>query len=44
MRYLYANRLKRPDRTTIAFRLGGHEIFLAGTLAFIERHLGKPTP
>ena len=40
VRYLYANKLKLPDRTAIEFSVGGHEIFLKGTLAFLERHLG----
>jgi dienelactone hydrolase len=44
VRYLYANKLKLPDRTAIEFRPGVHEIFLKGTLAFLERHLGKPVP
>jgi dienelactone hydrolase len=44
VRYLYANRLKVPDRTAIEFTPGGHQIFLKGTLAFLERHLGKPKP
>jgi len=42
VRYLYANRLKLPDRTAIEFTPGGHEVFLKGTLAFLEKHLGKP--
>jgi cephalosporin-C deacetylase-like acetyl esterase len=42
VRYLYANRLKLPDRTAIEFTPGGHEVFLKGTLAFLERHLGMP--
>jgi dienelactone hydrolase len=42
IRYLYANRLKIPDRTAIEFSPGGHQIFLKGTLAFLEQHLGKP--
>src|SRR5206468_6197070 len=41
VRYLYANRLKLPDRAAIEFRPGGHEIFLKGTLDFLERHIGK---
>ena len=44
VRYLYANRLKIPDRTAIEFSVGGHEIFLKGTLAFLERHLGRVEP
>jgi len=42
VRYLYANRLKLPERTTIDFQVGGHRIFLKGTLEFLEKHLGKP--
>jgi dienelactone hydrolase len=42
IRYLYANRLKIPERTAIEFSPGGHQIFLKGTLAFLEQHLGKP--
>ncbi len=41
VRYLYANKLKLPDRAAIDFQPGGHEIFLKGTLDFIERHAGK---
>jgi dienelactone hydrolase len=44
VRYLYANKLKLPERTAIEFTPGGHEVFLKGTLAFLEKHLGKPTP
>jgi dienelactone hydrolase len=42
VRYLYANRLKLPDRTGIEFFPGGHRINGVGTFAFLERHLGKP--
>ena len=42
VRYLYANRLKIPERTTIEFQPGGHRIFLKGTIEFLEKHLGKP--
>ncbi len=42
VRYLYANRLKLPDRTAIEFRPGGHRIFLQDTLAFLDRHLPLP--
>ena len=42
VRYLYANRLKIPDRTAIEFRPGGHEIFLKGTAEFLKRHLQWP--
>jgi len=42
VRYLYANRLKIPERTAIDFQVGGHRIFLKGTMDFFETHLGKP--
>jgi dienelactone hydrolase len=42
VRYLYANRLKLADRTTIDYQVGGHQVFLKGTLAFLEQWLGKP--
>ncbi len=42
VRYLYANRLKIPDRTAIEFRPGGHEIFLKGTADFLKQHTGWP--
>jgi dienelactone hydrolase len=42
VRYLYANRLKLPERTTIDFQVGGHRIFLKGSQEFLEKHLGKP--
>lgn len=42
VRYLYANRLKIPDNTTIEFRPGGHEIFLKGTAEFLKKHTGWP--
>ena len=42
VRYLYANRLKIPDRTTIEFSPGGHQIFAKGTFAFLQTHLGYP--
>ena len=38
VRYLYANRLKLPERTAIDYQVGGHQIFLKGTLEFLERH------
>lgn len=41
VRYLYANRLKLPERTTIDYQVGGHQIFLKGTMEFLEKHLGK---
>jgi hypothetical protein len=39
VRYLYANRLKLPDRTTIEFSPGGHQIFAKGTFEFLQTHL-----
>jgi dienelactone hydrolase len=41
IRYLYANRLKIPDRTEIEFFPGGHRINGKGTYAFLDRHLKK---
>lgn len=41
VRYLYANRLKLPERTAIDYQVGGHQIFLKGTMEFLEKHLGK---
>jgi len=42
IRYLYANRLKIPDRTEIEFSAGGHEIFAKGTFDFLHEHLKWP--
>jgi dienelactone hydrolase len=42
VRYLYANKLKIPERTAIEFFPGGHEIHLKGTAEFLKRHLGWP--
>jgi dienelactone hydrolase len=39
IRYLYANRLKIPDRTEIEYQPGGHRIFEKGTYAFLAKHL-----
>jgi dienelactone hydrolase len=39
VRYLYANKLRLPDRTAIEFFPGGHEIHGEGTFAFLDRHL-----
>jgi dienelactone hydrolase len=39
VRYLYANRLKLSDRTAIDYQPGGHQIFLKGTMEFLEKHL-----
>lgn len=41
VRYLYANRLKLPERTAIDYQPGGHQIFLKGTMEFLEKHLGQ---
>jgi dienelactone hydrolase len=44
IRYLYANKLKVPDRTAIEFFAGGHEIHEQDTYAFLAKHLNwKPT-
>ncbi|WP_240907408.1 alpha/beta hydrolase family protein [Paludisphaera rhizosphaerae] len=40
VRYLYANRLKIPDRTEIEYQPGGHRIYGKGTFDFLRRHLG----
>ena len=42
VRYLYASKLKLPERTAIDFQVGGHRIFLKGTMEFLEKHLGVP--
>jgi dienelactone hydrolase len=42
VRYLYANRLKVPDRTAIEFFPGGHQIHAQGTFEFLKQHLGYP--
>ena len=42
VRYLYANRLKIPDRTEIEFFAGAHEIHGKGTFEFLKKHLGYP--
>ncbi|MCX7702471.1 MAG: hypothetical protein N2039_16490 [Gemmataceae bacterium] len=42
VRYLYANRLRIPERTAIEFFPGGHEIRLEGTAEFLRRHLNWP--
>lgn len=39
VRYLYANRLKIPGRTTIEFFPGGHQINAKETFAFLKRNL-----
>jgi dienelactone hydrolase len=39
VRYLYANRLKIPERTTIEWRVGYHEIFAKGTFEFLKKNL-----
>ncbi len=42
VRYLYANRLKLPDRTTIEWFVGHHEIHAKGTFEFLKKHLDYP--
>lgn len=42
VRYLYANKLKIPDRTDIEFFPGGHQINGKGTFEFLQRHLHYP--
>jgi hypothetical protein len=42
VRYLYANRLKVPDRTAIEFFVGGHQINAKETFAFLKRQLDFP--
>ncbi len=39
VRYLYQNRLKLGDRTTIEFFPGGHQINAKGTFDFLKQHL-----
>jgi len=42
VRYLYANRLKIPDRTTIEWFVGFHEIRAKGTFEFLKQKLDYP--
>jgi dienelactone hydrolase len=42
VRYLYAIRLKIPDRTAIEFFVGGHQINGKGTFAFLKDRLEFP--
>jgi dienelactone hydrolase len=42
VRYLYANKLKIPDRTAIEFFPGGHQINGKGTFEFLQKHLQYP--
>jgi hypothetical protein len=42
VRYLYANKLKLPDRTAIEFFPGGHIVNGKGTFAFLDQHLRGP--
>jgi dienelactone hydrolase len=42
VRYLYANKLKIPDRTDIEFFPGGHQINGKGTFDFLQKHLVYP--
>jgi hypothetical protein len=39
VRYLYANRLKMPERTTIEWFVGGHQINAKGTFEFLKNNL-----
>lgn len=39
VRYLYANRLKLPERIAIEWFVGGHQINAQGTFAFLKKHL-----
>lgn len=39
VRYLYANRLKLPERTTIEFFVGGHQVNAKETFAFLKKQL-----
>jgi dienelactone hydrolase len=42
VRYLYANKLKVPERTTVEFFPGGHQINARGTFEFLKRQLDHP--
>jgi dienelactone hydrolase len=42
VRYLYANRLKVPERTTIEWFVGGHQINAKGTFEFLKKKLDYP--
>ncbi len=42
VRYLYANRLKIPERTTIEFFQGGHQINAKETFDFLKKKLDYP--
>jgi hypothetical protein len=42
VRYLYANRLKLPERTTIEYFAGGHQINAKETFAFLKKNLDYP--
>ncbi len=42
VRYLYANRLKIPDRTTIEWFVGGHQINAKETFDFLKKKLEYP--
>jgi dienelactone hydrolase len=44
VRHLYAARLKLPDRCTIEFFDGGHEIHGQGSFDFLHKHLNWPKP
>ncbi len=42
VRYLYANRLKIPERTTIEFFQGGHQVNAKETFDFLKKKLDYP--
>lgn len=42
VRYLYANRLKLPERTTIEWFAGGHQINAKETFSFLKQKLDFP--
>jgi dienelactone hydrolase len=42
VRYLYANRLKIPERTTIEWFVGGHQVNARGTFEFLKQKLEFP--
>ena len=42
VRYLYANKLKIPERTTIEWFAGGHQVKAKETFAFLKKNLDYP--
>ena len=42
VRYLYANKLKIPERTTIEWFAGGHQVNAKETFAFLKKNLDYP--